>query len=41
MGEALRQAPPGWETKNMQIVVAAKVIGASASPPQLRALHVW
>ena len=41
MGEALRQAPPGWETKNMQIVVATKVIGASASPPQLRALHVW
>jgi len=41
MGEALGQAPPGWETKNMQIVVATKVIGASASPPQLRALHVW
>lgn len=41
MGEALRDAPPGWEAKNLQIVVSTKVIGASASPPRLLALHVW
>lgn len=41
LNEALRGAPAGWEKKNLQIVVSTKVIGASASPPQFLALHVW
>ena len=41
LNEALRGAPQGWEKKNLQIVVSTKVIGASASPPQFLALHVW
>lgn len=41
MAGALRGAPAGWETKNVQIVISTKVIGASASPPQFLALYVW
>ncbi len=41
LNEALHLAPAGWEKKNLQIVVSTKVIGASASPPQFLALHVW
>ena len=41
MGEALREAPTGWEKQNLQVVVSTKVIGAGASPPQFLALHVW
>lgn len=41
MSEALRNAPAGWEKRNLQLVVSTKVIGASASPPQFVALHVW
>ena len=41
MNEALAQAPPGWEAKNLPIVIATKVIGSSASPPQFLALHAW
>lgn len=41
LNEALRGAPAGWEKKNLQFVVSTKVIGASASPPQFQALHVW
>ncbi|HEU0122323.1 MAG TPA: hypothetical protein VFQ91_17465 [Bryobacteraceae bacterium] len=41
MSEALQSAPAGWEKRNLQLVVSTKVIGASASPPQFVALHVW
>lgn len=41
MNEALAKAPAGWEAKNLQMVIATKVIGSSASPPQILALHVW
>lgn len=41
LNDALRSAPTGWEKRNLQIVISTKVIGASASPPQFLALHVW
>lgn len=41
LNDALRDAPAGWEAKNLQIVISTKVIGPSASPPQFLALHVW
>jgi hypothetical protein len=40
--EALaREAPRGWEQKNIQIVVATKVIGGSSGPPRVLAAHFW
>ena len=41
MNEALAKAGPGWEGKNLQIVITTKVIGSSASPPQFLAIHTW
>ncbi len=41
MNEALAKAPPGWETRNLQIVITTKIIGASAGPPQFLTIHTW
>jgi len=34
-------APRGWERKNIQLVVAAKRVGASAGTPRVVAVHTW
>jgi hypothetical protein len=40
--EALaRQAPPDWDRKNMQVVIATKVIGATSGPPRVLATVFW
>jgi len=39
--EALRDAPPDWRNKNMQVVLSAKVLSGTAGPPQVLAVHVW
>jgi hypothetical protein len=41
LNEALADAPPGWERRNLQLVVHAKVIGNSPAPPQVVAKHYW
>jgi hypothetical protein len=39
--EALRGAPPDWQTKNLQIVLGAEVIGRTPGPPKTLATHYW
>ena len=41
MSGLARTAPPGWEKKNMQVVVQTSVIDAGASPPHVVAVHYW
>jgi hypothetical protein len=41
MAEALRDAPPGWRNKNLQLVVHVKVISGTPSSPKVVAAHFW
>jgi hypothetical protein len=41
LSELARTAPPGWEKKNMQVVVQTSVIDAGASPPHVVAVYFW
>jgi hypothetical protein len=41
LAEALRDAPAGWERKNLQIVLRVKVIGNSPASPKVVAAHYW
>jgi hypothetical protein len=41
MTEALRGAPAGWQTKNLQLVLHVKVISGSPSSPKVVATHFW
>jgi hypothetical protein len=41
LGVILRKIPAGWETKNLQIVLHAKVIGNTPAQPEVVAWHVW
>lgn len=36
-----RQAPRGWERRNMQIIIRANVVGRSSGPPQILLAHFW
>ncbi len=40
-GAILRKIPAGWETKNLQIVLHARVIGNTPAQPEVVAWHVW
>lgn len=39
--EFAKQAPEGWQTKNLQIVFSVKVIDKTPGPPTLLATHFW
>jgi hypothetical protein len=39
--EALREAPSGWEHKNIQVVLQTKIVGGSPGPPRVVATHFW
>lgn len=39
--EALKDAPPGWQAKNLQLVLHCKVVGVTPRPPRLVASHYW
>jgi hypothetical protein len=41
MAEALRAAPPNWQTKNLQLVLHIKVISGTPSAPKVVASHFW
>lgn len=41
LGSLLRKLPPGWDDKNVQIVLHVKVIGNAPAEPELVAWHVW
>ncbi len=39
--EALKNAPPDWKKKNMQVVLGTKVMSGAAGPPQVLAVEFW
>jgi hypothetical protein len=39
--EAIRSAPRGWERKNMQVVLQAKVVEGKPGPHTVVATHFW
>jgi hypothetical protein len=39
--DARRRAPGDWKRRNIQIVVATKMIGTNSSPPRVVAAHLW
>jgi hypothetical protein len=41
LGPILRQLPKGWESKNVQLVLHARVIGNTPAQPEVVATHVW
>jgi len=41
LGEALKNAPDGWEKKNIQIVFSTPVVAGNPGPPKFVALYVW
>jgi len=40
-GAILQKLPPGWQDRNLQIVVHVRVIGNSPARPELTAWRVW
>ncbi len=41
LGVILRKLPAGWESKNLQFVLHARVIGNAPALPEVVASHVW
>jgi hypothetical protein len=41
LGTILNKLPPGWEEKNLQLILYMKVIGNTPAQPELVAWHVW
>jgi hypothetical protein len=41
MAEALRDAPSGWQRKNLQLVLHVKVIAGAPGTPQVVAKYFW
>ena len=41
LAEALRSAPPGWQNKNLQLVLHVKVISGTPASPKVVATYFW
>jgi hypothetical protein len=41
MQEAFRRAPLNWHRKNIQVVIAATIVGGTPGPPRVLAEHFW
>src|ERR1039457_3635942 len=41
LGVILRKLPTGWETRNLQFVLHARVIGNTPAQPEMVASHLW
>ena len=41
MAENLRDAPPDWQKKNLQLVLRVKVISSAPSTPKVVAKYFW
>jgi hypothetical protein len=41
LGAILRKLPTGWESRNLQFVLHARVIGNTPAQPEIVASHVW
>ncbi|MCX6630701.1 MAG: hypothetical protein NTW28_24045, partial [Candidatus Solibacter sp.] len=39
--QAFQNAPPGWQRKNIQIVLKTRIVTGAAGPPQVVATHFW
>ena len=39
--EAVKNAPSDWSSKNIQVVLSAKVMSGTAGPPRVMAVHFW
>jgi hypothetical protein len=39
--KALAQAPKGWESKNLQIVLRSKIVGMTAGGPEVLSTYFW
>jgi hypothetical protein len=41
LGAILRKLPAGWESRNLQVVLHARVIGNTPAQPEVEDWHVW
>jgi hypothetical protein len=41
LAEALHDAPPGWQNKNLQLVLHVKVIGGAPASPKVVKTYFW
>ncbi len=41
LGPILRKLPAGWESKNLQVVLHARVIGNTPAQPEVVASYLW
>ena len=41
LGVILRKLPVGWESRNLQFVLHASVIGNTPAQPEVVASHLW
>ena len=41
MEELLRTAPPGWESKSMQVVLHVRIVGFAPAAVEVAAVHYW
>ena len=41
MENIVSQAPKDWDRKNIQIVIATKVVNGVSGPPRIIATHFW
>jgi len=41
LAQALRDAPPGWQKRNIQIVLHVRVISGAPTTPTILATHFW
>lgn len=41
LAEALKDAPPDWQRRNLQLVLHCKVVGNTPGPPRLVVSHYW
>lgn len=41
LAEGLKQASPGWQHRNLQLLYHVQIIGQAPGPPKLLALHEW
>ena len=39
--QAVKDAPPDWKTRNMQVLLYSKVVGRTPGPPKILAVHFW
>lgn len=39
--EFLRNAPPSWQTKNLEVLLSVNVIDGQPGPPRVLATSVW